>query len=179
MKFEDTNKYNISRIKHFQEWLNMITVELNVPDNILEIILVDLQTRNIHDTSENVITENLIKSILKQNKLNKYYELIPSIRNKICNKPVIIISDDIKNKIISMFISISKVYQEKFPTNGFLPYFYVLYKIFEILDNKQFIKITKIDKIDKITKSIETLQRYDDKWSIITNELGWEFIKTE
>ena len=120
------------------------------------------------------ITNSKAKDILKKLGYNKYYEHIPFIKDKLGIKPPIM-SPDLENKLCNLFMEIQTPYSKHCPENrvNFLNYYYVLYKMCELLDERKYLPYFPMLK-DPI-KRIEQ----DNVWKKICNELSWEFTPTE
>ena len=76
-----------------------------------------------------------IRSILKKNKINKYYEHIPYILNRITGKSTPQLTPELEEKLRDMFKQIQGPFIKHSPKNrkNFLSYSYVLHKFLEIL----------------------------------------------
>ena len=113
------------------------------------------------------------KNILKKLGYNKYYEHIPYIKEKLGIKPPIM-SPELEEKLCNLFMEIQHPYTKHCPDDrvNFLNYYYVLYKMCELLNEKRFLEYFPMLK-DPV-KRIEQ----DVIWKKICNELKWEFIPT-
>ena len=80
----------------------------------------------------------------------------------------------LEDKLCSLFMDIQRPYAKHCPESrvNFLNYYYVLYKMCELLEEKQFLPYFPMLK-DKV-KRIEQ----DEIWKKICHELDWEFIPT-
>jgi hypothetical protein len=119
------------------------------------------------------ITNKKAKEILKKLGYNKYYEHIPFIKDKLGIKPPIM-SPELEETLCNLFSSIQEPYSKFCPEErvNFLNYYYTVFKLCELLDQKQFLPFFPMLK-DK-EKRIEQ----DEIWKKICNELDWEFIPT-
>ena len=113
------------------------------------------------------------KDILKKLGYNKYYEHIPFIKDKLGIKPPIM-SPELEDKLCSLFMDIQRPYAQHCPDDrvNFLNYYYVLYKICELLGETQFLPFFPMLK-DPV-KRIEQ----DEIWKKICHELRWEYVPT-
>lgn len=115
-----------------------------------------------------------IRGILKKNKINKYYEHIPYILNRITGRSTPQLTPELENKLRDMFREIQGPFIKHSPKNrkNFLSYSYVLHKFLEILDEDEYIKFFPL------LKSREKLYQQELIWEKICRELGWQFIKS-
>ena len=113
------------------------------------------------------------KDILKILGLNKYYEHIAYIKNKLSIKPPIF-STEFETTLCNLFIEIQAPYSRVCPEYrvNFLNYYYILYKLCELLDAPQYLKDIPM------LKDPEKIIEQDEIWKKICNELEWEFIRT-
>jgi len=113
------------------------------------------------------------KDILKKLGYNKYYEHIPFIKDKLGIKPPVM-QPELEDKLCNLFMEIQKPYAKHCPDDrvNFLNYYYVLYKMCELLDEKTFLPFFPMLK-DPV-KRIEQ----DEIWKKICKELHWEFVST-
>ena len=110
------------------------------------------------------------KDLLKKLGYNKYYEHINFIKNKLGIQPVLI-SQELEKTLCNFFMEIQYPYAKHCPDYrvNFLHYYYVVYKLFELLDQTEHIPMLK----DR-----EKLIEQDSIWKKICDELDWEFIAT-
>ena len=115
-----------------------------------------------------------IRAILKKNKINKYYEHIPYILNRITGKSTPQLTPELEEKLKQMFKEIQGPFIKHSPKNrkNFLSYSYVLHKFLEILGEDEYIKYFPL------LKSREKLYQQELIWEKICEELGWQFIKS-
>ena len=164
--------YAYKKINHFKEILSQFQGKetTQIPEQVIE----DLQSQikkeriQIHDLSY-----YKCKDLLKKLGYNKYYEHINFIKNKLGIKPVVI-SQDLEETLCNFFMEIQYPYAKHCPDYrvNFLHYYYVLYKLFELLDQTHF--LVHIPML----KDREKLIEQDSIWKKICDELDWEFIAT-
>jgi hypothetical protein len=164
--------YAYKRINHFREILAQFQAKETtlIPDQVLENIRSQIKKERI-DLMQ--ITNKKAKEILKKLGYNKYYEHIPFIKDKLGIKPPIM-SPELEETLCNLFSSIQEPYSKFCPEErvNFLNYYYTVFKLCELLDQKQFLPFFPMLK-DK-EKRIEQ----DEIWKKICNELDWEFIPT-
>jgi len=80
---KDTSHFSYKRINHFREWCNQVQGKesTDIPDEIFEKILAEIKKEKIIDTKK--ITYTKMREILKRLRINKYYEHINYILNRI------------------------------------------------------------------------------------------------
>jgi hypothetical protein len=117
---------------------------------------------------------NKIRIILKKNKINKYYEHIPYILNRITGKSSPQLTPELEEKLREMFRQIQGPFLKHSPQNrkNFLSYSYVLHKFLEILGEDKYIMYFPL------LKSREKLHQQEQIWNKICEDLGWQFIKS-
>ena len=115
-----------------------------------------------------------IREILKKLKLNKYYEHVPHIINRLNGQNAPVMSREIEEKLRYMFREIQPSFQKHCPEgrNNFLSYSYVLYKFCELLELDEYLSCFPL------LKNRDKLYVQDKIWQKICEELKWEFIRS-
>jgi hypothetical protein len=169
---KDTSHFSYKRINHFREWCNQVQGKesTDIPDEIFEKILTEIKKEKIIDTK--TITYNKMRDILKRLRINKYYEHINYIINRINGIPTPQFSQDLEDKLCNMFRNIQAPFLKHCPKDrkNFLSYSYVLYKFFQILGLNEYLKYFPL------LKSREKLYVQDQIWKKICLELNYEII---
>ena len=169
---KDTSHFSYKRINHFREWCNQVQGKesTDIPDEIFEKILTEIKKEKIMDTK--TITYNKMRDILKRLRINKYYEHINYIINRINGIPTPQFSQDLEDKLCNMFRNIQAPFLKHCPKDrkNFLSYSYVLYKFFQILGLNEYLKYFPL------LKSREKLYVQDQIWKKICGELNYEII---
>ena len=164
--------YAYKRINHFREILAQFQAKetTQIPDKVLDDIKNQIKKERIDLTH---MTNKKAKDILKKLGYNKFYEHIPFIKDKLGIKPPVM-SPELEEKLCNLFLDIQKPYSKNCPDDrvNFLNYYYVLYKMCELLDERKFLPFFPMLK-DPV-KRIEQ----DEIWKKICTELKWEFIPT-
>lgn len=139
-------------------------------DEIIHLLLIELKKDRIEKTEQ--ITPKRIKGYLKKLRLNKQYEHIPAIIDKLCGVSPPIISRTLENKLISMFEEIQTPFEKHCPKNrkNFLSYSYTLHKMCELLGERQLLPYFPL------LKSREKLYFQDKLWERICDTVNWPFI---
>ena len=171
---EGASYYSYKRINHFNEWLAQFQAKetTDIPDEVYHKIYVELKKERIENMAH--ITPAKMKEILKRLKLNKYYEHIPHITNRINGQPAPVMDRKTEEKLRSMFKEIQAPFLKHCPAErkNFLSYSYVLHKFCQLLGLDDFLKCFQL------LKSREKLHQQDVIWEKICRELRWEFIKS-
>uniref|UniRef100_A0A6C0LPN5 Late transcription factor VLTF3-like protein n=1 Tax=viral metagenome TaxID=1070528 RepID=A0A6C0LPN5_9ZZZZ len=169
---KDTSHFSYKRINHFREWCNQVQGKesTDIPDEIFEKILTEIKKEKIVDTK--TITYNKMRDILKRLRINKYYEHINYIINRINGIPTPQFSQELEDKLCNMFRNIQAPFLKHCPKDrkNFLSYSYVLYKFFQILGLNEYLKYFPL------LKSREKLYVQDQIWKKICIELNYEII---
>ena len=102
-----------------------------IPEEVLENIVNQIKKERMQVED---MTNQEAKDILKKLGYNKYYEHIPFIKDKLGIKPPVM-NPQLEDKLCSLFMEIQSPYAKHCPDNrvNFLNYYYVLYKICELL----------------------------------------------
>ena len=162
------------RINHFNEWLAQFQAKetTDIPKSVYDSIIEEIKKESY--ISIDTIRISKLRSILKKLKLNKYYEHVPHIINRLTGTPAPIITRDIEIKLRSMFKEIQNPWMKYCPHNrsNFLSYSYVLYKCLQLLEMDKYLEYFTL------LKSREKLAEQDKIWKCICSELRWEYIKT-
>ena len=162
------------RINHFNEWLAQFQAKesTDIPKNVYMDIINEINKESY--LSIDTITIPKLRSILKKLKLNKYYEHVPHIINRLTGTPAPTITREIEIKLRSMFKEIQNPWMKFCPNNrsNFLSYSYVLYKCLQLLEKDEYLDYFTL------LKSREKLAEQDNIWKSICSELRWEYIQT-
>lgn len=169
---KDTSHFCYKRINHFREWCNQVQGKesTDIPDEIFEKILTEIKKEKIVDLK--TITYSKMRDILKRLRINKYYEHINYIINRINGIPTPQFSPELEEKLCNMFRSIQAPFLKHCPKDrkNFLSYSYVLYKFFQILGLNEYLKYFPL------LKSREKLYVQDQIWKKICIDLNYEII---
>jgi len=169
---KDTSHFCYKRINHFREWCNQVQGKesTDIPDDIFEKILTEIKKEKITDLKK--ITYLKMRDILKRLRINKYYEHINYIINRINGIPTPQFSPELEDKLCNMFRSIQAPFLKHCPKDrkNFLSYSYVLYKFFQILGLNEYLKYFPL------LKSREKLYIQDQIWKKICIDLNYEII---
>lgn len=163
--------YAYRRINHFKEILAQFQAKetTDIPENVIENIKSQIKKERI---LLNKLTTKRTKEILKKLGYNKYYEHITFIKDKLGIKPPIM-SQQLEETLCNLFVDIQVPYAKYCPSDrvNFLNYYYTLYKLCELLDERDYLPHFPMLKEQK---KIEQ----DQIWKNICLELGWDFIPT-
>ena len=169
---QEVSFYAYKRINHFREILAQFQAKetTDIPNEIIENIKNQIKKERI---GLDELTNTKSKDILKKLGYNKYYEHIPFIKDKLGIKPPVM-SQELECKLCNLFMEIEKQYSKYCPNNrvNFLNYYYVLFKLCELLNKKEFLPYFPMLKDQ--TKRIEQ----DVIWKKICKELNWTFYPT-
>tara|TARA_Y100000385_G_scaffold278313_1_gene326427 strand:+ start:469 stop:1662 length:1194 start_codon:yes stop_codon:yes gene_type:complete len=165
--------YAYKRINHFREILAQFQAKetTQIPQKVIDDIKKQIEKERI---TLKDMSNVRAKDILKKLGYNKYYEHIPFIKDKLGIKPPIM-SSDLEEKLCNLFMEIQKPYSKHCPQDrvNFLNYYYVLYKMCELLNEMHFLPFFPMLK-DPM-KRIEQ----DEIWKKICKDLNWQFYPTE
>jgi len=164
--------YAYKKINHFKEILAQFQGKetTQIPIEVIENLKQQIKKERIEINKMNYYKT---KELLKKLSYNKYYEHINFIKDKLGIKPPII-SQELEETLCNFFMEIQYPYAKHCPDYrvNFLHYYYVLYKLFELLCETQY--LIEIPML----KDREKLIEQDAIWKKICQELDWEFIPT-
>jgi len=164
--------YAYKKINHFKEILAQFQGKetTQIPVEVIENLKQQIKKERIELSN---MTYYKSKDLLKKLGYNKYYEHINFIKNKLGIKPPII-SQELEETLCNFFMEIQYPYAKHCPDYrvNFLHYYYVLFKLFELLG--EFHYLIEIPML----KDREKLIEQDIIWKKICEELDWEFIAT-
>jgi len=164
--------YAYKKINHFKEILAQFQGKetTQIPPEVVENLKQQIKKERIEYSK---LSYYKTKEILKKLGYNKYYEHINFIKNKLGMKPPII-SQELEESLCNFFMEIQYPYAKHCPDYrvNFLHYYYVLYKLFELLEEDHY-----LPEIPML-KDREKLIEQDTIWKKICEELDWEFIAT-
>lgn len=168
---KDTSYFNYRKINHFNEWLAQFQAKetTDIPPEIYDMILLEFRKERRKDISD--LTPKKLRGILKRLNMNKYYEHIPHIINRLNGIPPPRLSPETEETLRRMFREIQTPFMKHCPTwrKNFLSYSYVLHKFCRILGKDEFLVCFPL------LKSREKLYDMDKVWKLICDDLGWEF----
>ena len=166
--------FSYKRANHFSEWICQTQGKetTDIPEEVFDAILAELKKQRITDFT--TITRQKIKDILKKIKVNKYYEHIPFILNRITGNPNPYLSVELENKLKEMFASIQVAFLRHAPLirKNFLSYSYVLHKFLQLLGQDSLLQYFPL------LKSREKLMQQEVIWRKICEDLNWRFIRS-
>lgn len=171
---KEISYFSYKRINHFSEWLNQIQGKetTDIPEEVFNKIIIELNKQRLYNLA--TVTPLKIREILKKHKINKYYEHIPYILNKITGIPNPHLNTELEDTLKNMFKEIQVPFLKYSPNNrkNFLSYSYVLHKFIQILGKTQFLKYFPL------LKSRDKLHQQEQIWKHICEDLSWKFIRS-
>lgn len=118
------------------------------------------------------ITPKKIKSILKSLGLNKLYEHVHHIINRLSGAPTPNFTPEIEEKLRQMFKMIQIPFFNHAPKNrkNFLSYSYTIHKCLQLLELDEYLKFFPL------LRSREKTHQMDQTWKKICEDLSWSFL---
>ena len=169
----DVTAYAYKRINHFNEWLAQFQAKesTDIPEDVYEKILVEIKKQRLLDKT---ITPRKMRIILKKLSLNKYYEHVQHIINKVSGVPPPKITREVEEKFRQMFKEAQETFTIYCPKDrkNFLSYSYTLHKFCQLLELDDFLPCFPL------LKSRDKLKEQDRIWKQICSYLGWQFISS-
>lgn len=171
---KEISYFSYKRINHLNEWISQIQGKesTDIPAEIYDRILLEIKKQRITNMAE--ITTTKIKEILKRLSLNKYYEHVPHIMNRLNGTPGISFTPEIEEKLRQMFKMIQIPFFKHAPKNrkNFLSYSYTIHKCLQLLELDEYLKYFPL------LKSREKTFQMDEVWQKICQELNWQFVSS-
>jgi hypothetical protein len=160
------------RINHLNEWINQVQGKetTDIPDDVFDSILVEIKKQKLTNMAD--LTGVKVKGILKKLRINKYYEHVPHIINRLNGMPSPHMSPELEDRLRHMFCMIQLPFVKHSPSTrkNFLSYSYCLHKMLQLLEKDQY-----LDSFP-LLKSREKLHHQDQIWKKICDDVGWDFI---
>lgn len=102
-------------------------------------ILLEIKKQKISNMAD--LNAKKLKEILKKLRMNKYYEHIPHILNKLNGLPIPHFEPELEEKLRTMFKMIQAPFLRHAPTErkNFLSYSYVLHKMCQLLGRDEYL----------------------------------------
>jgi hypothetical protein len=170
----ESSYYAYKRINHFKELLAQFQAKesTEIPQDIFDTIVAELKKQRIEDTTN--LKPAKMREILRKLKLNRKYDHIPHIINRLNGTNAQVMTRETEEKLLHMFKEIQPSFQNHCPKNrrNFLSYAYVLYKFCELLEFDEFLKSFPL------LKNRDKLYLQDKIWCLICKDQGWEFIRS-
>ena len=164
--------YSYKKITHFKEIIAQFQGKetTQIPNEHITLIELQIKKERIDMEELNYLK---MKEILKKLGLNKYYEHIAFIKNKLGISPPVF-SQELEETLHNLFMEILVPYAQVCPDTrlNFLNYHFVLYKLLELLDERSY--LSNIPMLKDPAKIIEQ----DDVWKQICDINDWEPIPT-
>lgn len=162
--------YAYKKINHFKEILSQFQGKetTQIPEEVIETIKQQIKKERIQ---LNELTHNKTKEILKKLNYNNYYEHITFIKNKLGIKPLLM-SIELEETLCNLFIELQSPYAKHVPDYrvNFLNYYYVLYKLCELLNETQY-----LEHIPMLKDRVKLIEQ-DMIWFEMCKTLNWEYI---
>jgi hypothetical protein len=170
----ESSYYAYKRINHFKELLAQFQAKesTEIPDDVYEAIVAELKKQRIEDTKN--LKPAKMREILRKLKLNRKYDHIPHIINRLNGTNSQVMTRETEEKLLHMFKEIQPSFQKHCPKNrrNFLSYSYVLYKFCELLEFDEFLKSFPL------LKNRDKLYMQDKVWALICQDQKWQFIRS-
>ena len=169
---QDNNNFLYKRKNHFNELLNQIQGKesTEIPQSVLNKIKREIRKNKIKRMD--LIDYEMMRNILKNLELNKYYEHIIHIIHRITGTQPPVIPMHVEETLSNMFDKVQKPFAKVCPSDrkNFLNYFFLFYKMCELKEYDYLLPYFPLFKSD------DKLYEQDQIWKNICKELKWQFI---
>lgn len=166
--------YAYKKINHLNEWLAQFQAKetTEISQAVLDQIRTELRKERITDMSK--LKPSKLKEVIKKLKLNRCYDHVAHILNRLNGISAPVLSREIEEKLRFMFKEIQFSFVKHCPKkrSNFLSYSFVLYKFCELLELDDYLPCFPL------LKSREKLYMQDKIWQKICEDMNWEFIRT-
>lgn len=166
--------YAYKKINHLNEWLAQFQAKetTEISQAVLDQIRAELRKERLTDMSK--VKPSKLKEVIKKLKLNRCYDHVAHILNRLNGISAPVLSREIEEKLRFMFKEIQFSFVKHCPKkrSNFLSYSFVLYKFCELLELDEYLPCFPL------LKSREKLYMQDKIWHKICEDMGWEFIRT-
>ena len=166
--------YAYKKINHLNEWLAQFQAKetTEISQTVLDQIRTELRKERIVDMSK--LKPSKLKEIIKKLKLNRCYDHVAHILNRLNGISAPVLSREVEEKLRFMFKEIQFSFVKHCPKkrSNFLSYSFVLYKFCELLELDDYLPCFPL------LKSREKLHMQDKIWQKICEDMNWEFIRT-
>ena len=170
----EAGEFTYKRIGRFDEWLTQYQARetTEIPPEVLDGIYGEINKERITNLCN--ITIEKVRGYLKKLKMNKYYENVPHIIQRLNGLETPKLRPETEEKLRSMFRQIQDIFPIVCPRNrtNFLSYSYLLRKMLELLGEHQH------KEYFRLHKSREKICNHDRIWGKICKILNWPYIKT-
>jgi hypothetical protein len=160
------------RINHLNECISQIQGKetTDIPQEVYDMILLEIKKQKITNMAD--LTPKKLRGILKKLKLNRYYEHLIHLVNKLTGINIPHFDPEIEERIRTMFKLVQPAFLKHAPKNrkNFLSYNYTLRKCIQLLERDEYLHLFPA------LKSREKTFEQDKIWKKICQELNWEFI---
>eukprot|EP00965_Chrysotila_dentata_P181973 6008794-Pleurochrysis_carterae.AAC.2 len=167
----DFSNFSYKRINHFNEWLQQIQGKetYEVPMTILKSVMRDLHA---HRVLPDQVTQSKVREALKRLKLRKSYENVVQITARITGNAPKRLTHSMEELCRAMFMTVQPAFEKHCPANrkNFLSYSYCLFKFLQLIG------CSKLMQSCSLLKGRDKLQKQDEIFKGICEELDWEFI---
>ena len=177
MTYVDKSNYAYKKINHLSEILNRAQARYASNLSKEHYLTIKDEIRRMRVDVED-LNQGLMRNILRDLKMNKFYDSIPHIINKLQGREPKMLSQKDEQAIKDMFVQMqphANTAISKHPTKrkNFLSYPYVIHKICELLELDDFLHLFPY------LKNSEKLRYHDEIWAVICDNLNWQFIPSE
>jgi hypothetical protein len=171
----EVSSYPYRRANHFAEWCTAFQAKgtATVPPEVYEKLEQQMKRQRITDPQK--LNPRIMKQMMKELRLNKYYECIPQILLKLKGEQPPRLTQMQEEQMKAMFQTILKPFDKAVAAvcpsrKNFLSYAYTLRKFSELLE------LDHLTSSFQLLKSREKLAVQDAIWKHICGQLNWRFI---
>lgn len=169
---KEISYFSYKRLNHLNEWISQVQGKetTEIPDEVYDRILLEIKKQRITNMAE--ITPAKVKAVLKSLKMNKFYEHVPHIINRLSGAATPNFTPDIEEKLRQMFKMIQIPFFNHAPKSrkNFLSYSYTIHKLLQLLELDEYLRFFPL------LRSREKTFQMDQIWKKICEDLDWQFI---
>lgn len=171
-------QFTYKKSTHLDEWIRRFQAKehKDIPVDVLDKVILEAYKERVKDLS--TLTEQTVKKYLKKLNLNDYYDNVIAIINRINKRPPFILTNEIEDKIKTMFQQIQLPFEKHKTGNrkNMLSYSYILNKFFLILGLPEFSRYFFLLKsADKLRVQDDIFKKIVDELKVTDPKTGWTF----
>lgn len=170
-------QFTYKKETHLDDWIRRFESKENkeIPQEVLDKVIIEAHKER---TKLMNLTEKQVKKYLKKLELNDYYDNVITIINRINKRPPFILTQEIKQKIRTMFQQIQAPF-EKYKNPGrsnMLSYSFILHHFMKILDLPEFAEYFFLLKnAEKLRAQDETFKKIVQELALTDPTTNWRF----
>lgn len=181
-ELDHTKAFSYKKISRFNEIISQFQARQNVdiPDDVMGQLRAEIKKLRLHKSSD--ITPKRIRQLLKKLDHQKFYSSTIHICKLLGGETPPPMTPELEDRLRQMFLQTLDPFDKIIKTRkevvkdrqNYLSYPYSIYKLLEILGEKQYMQHFS----QYLLKSTDKLYVQDRMWKAVCGELNWTFTRT-